>query len=106
MPPATLKEQGHRMITTDSSLPKVSYIMPVFNRAKVVERAIAGIIEERQKNYPNIELVVMDGGSTDGTAEIIKSFGEEIQIFRSEKDTGAADAFNKGVTLATGKIIR
>jgi len=94
------------MITTDSSLPKVSYIMPVFNRAKVVGQAIEGVIEERQRNYPNIELVVMDGGSTDGTVDVVKSFGNEIQIFRSEKDAGAADAFNKGVDLAHGDIIR
>jgi glycosyltransferase involved in cell wall biosynthesis len=106
MPPAILKKLEYRMSTTDSSLPKVSYIMPVFNRANVVGRAIEGVIEERQRNYPNIELVVMDGGSTDGTIEIIKSYGGEIQIFRSEKDGGAADAFNKGVELANGEIIR
>jgi len=94
------------MSTADSSLPMVSYIMPVYNRANVVGQAIAGVIEERRTNYPNIELVVMDGGSTDGTVEIIQSFGDEIQVFHSGKDAGAADAFNKGAHLATGEIIR
>jgi glycosyltransferase involved in cell wall biosynthesis len=94
------------MSTADSSLPLVSYIMPVYNRANVVGQAIAGVIEERRTNYPRIEIVVMDGGSTDGTKEIIQSFGDEIQVFHSAKDGGAADAFNKGVHLATGEIIR
>lgn len=88
------------------SMPLVSYIMPVYNRVNVVGQAIDGVLEERRTNYPNIELVVMDGGSTDGTIDIIKSFGKEIQIFRTEKDGGAADAFNKGVKLAQGDIIR
>lgn len=94
------------MSTADSSLPLVSYIMPVYNRANVVAQAIAGVIEERRTNFPNIELIVLDGGSTDGTIDIIKGFGNEIQIFRTEKDGGAADAFNKGVKLAEGDIIR
>jgi glycosyltransferase involved in cell wall biosynthesis len=94
------------MITSDKNLPVVSYIMPVFNRAKVVGPALAAVIEERRCNYPNIEIVVMDGGSTDGTVDIVKSFGEEVQVLRSEKDGGAADAFNKGIKLAQGELIR
>jgi glycosyltransferase involved in cell wall biosynthesis len=80
--------------------------MPTFNRANVVGPALEAIIRERKENYPNIEIVVMDGGSTDGTVEIVKKFGDEIQILVSERDTGAADAFNKGVKLATGELIR
>jgi len=89
-----------------SSLPLVSYIMPVFNRANVIRPALESVIRERRENYANIEIVVMDGGSTDGTVEVVREFGDEIQTFVSEKDRGAADAFNKGVRLAKGEIIR
>jgi glycosyltransferase involved in cell wall biosynthesis len=80
--------------------------MPTFNRANVVGAALDAIIRERRENYPNIEIVVIDGGSTDGTVEVLERYGNEIQILVSERDSGAADAFNKGVKLATGQIIR
>lgn len=89
-----------------SSLPLVSFIMPVYNRANVIERALDGIIKERAENYPNLEIVVIDGGSKDGTVEILKRYGEKINYWVSEKDSGAAEAFNKGVRAAQGKIIR
>ena len=88
------------------SLPLVSFIMPVYNRANVIERALDGIIKERAENYPKLEIVVIDGGSKDGTVEILKRYGEQINYWVSEKDSGAAEAFNKGVQAAKGEIIR
>ena len=82
------------------SPPLVSFVMPVFNRANVIERALDGIIRERRENYPNIEIVVIDGGSSDGTVEILKRYGSQIDYWISERDSGAADAFNKGVKAA------
>jgi GT2 family glycosyltransferase len=87
-------------------LPLVSFIMPVYNRANVIERALDGIIKERAENYPNLEIVVIDGGSQDGTVEILKRYGEQIDYWVTEKDSGAAEAFNKGVEAAKGEIIR
>jgi len=89
-----------------SSLPLVSFVMPVFNRGKVIARALDGIIKEREEDYPNIEIVVIDGGSTDDTVEILKGYGDKIDYWASEKDSGAAEAFNKGVKAAKGEIIR
>jgi glycosyltransferase involved in cell wall biosynthesis len=88
------------------SQPLVSFVMPVFNRANVIERALDGIIRERRENYPNLEIVVIDGGSTDDTVAILKRYGDEINYWISERDSGAADAFNKGVKAAKGDIIR
>jgi glycosyltransferase involved in cell wall biosynthesis len=89
-----------------SHLPLVSFIMPVYNRANVIERALDGILRERAENYPNLEIVVIDGGSKDGTVEILKRYGDKIDYWVSEKDSGAAEAFNKGVKAAKGEIIR
>jgi glycosyltransferase involved in cell wall biosynthesis len=72
----------------------------------VIERALDGIIKERAENYPNLEIVVIDGGSQDGTVEILKRYGEQIDYWVTEKDSGAAEAFNKGVEAAKGEIIR
>jgi glycosyltransferase involved in cell wall biosynthesis len=106
---------SHSFLNTEvSSLPQgsqaasplVSYIMPTFNRANVVGDTLDAIIRERETNYPHIEIVVIDGGSDDGTVDIIKSHLKDIQVFVSEKDSGAADAFNKGIKLSKGEIIR
>lgn len=90
----------------ETNLPLVSFVMPVFNRAKVIARALDDIIRERESDYPNIEIVVIDGGSKDGTADIVRGYGSKIDTFVSEKDRGVADAFNKGVRAAKGEIIR
>jgi glycosyltransferase involved in cell wall biosynthesis len=87
-------------------LPLVSFVMPVFNRAKVISRALDDIIRERETNCSNIEIVVIDGGSKDGTAEIVRGYGSQIDVFVSERDSGVAEAFNKGVRAAKGEIIR
>jgi len=84
----------------------VSFIMPVFNRANVIEKALDGIIRERRENYPNLEIVVIDGGSKDGTVDILKRYGGEIDYWISERDSGVPEAFNKGVKAARGGIIR
>jgi len=89
-----------------SSLPLVSFVMPVYNRAKVIGRALDGIIKERAEHYPNLEIVVIDGGSKDETVDVLKRYGDQIDYWVSEKDSGAAEAFNKGVKAAKGEIIR
>lgn len=80
--------------------PKITIITPTYNQANYIERTIESILNQ---NYPNIEYIVMDGGSTDGTIDILKSYGDRI-IWSSKKDKGQADAINKGLKIATGEI--
>lgn len=93
--------------------PKISVITPSFNSAKTIEKTILSVINQ-QKKYP-LEYIVVDGGSTDNTCKIIQKYvtNKNIDNFKlkvklkyiSEPDSGAYDAMNKGINLATGKII-
>jgi glycosyltransferase involved in cell wall biosynthesis len=80
---------------------KISIVTPSYNQRRFIERTINSILGQ---NYSELELIVMDGGSTDGTIDILKKFGDRI-IWRSEKDRGQSDAINKGLRLATGDIV-
>lgn len=81
---------------------KISIVMPVFNRVDTIEKAIKSVLDQQDDN---IELIVMDGGSTDGTADIIKQYDSSIAYWQSRKDHGAGDATNQGIERATGEII-
>jgi glycosyltransferase involved in cell wall biosynthesis len=81
--------------------PKITIVMPTLNQAKYIEEAIQSIISQR---YENLEYLVFDGGSTDGTLDILKRYEDYLQ-WRSEKDRGQADAINKGLKKATGEIV-
>jgi len=85
---------------TRKNLPKVSIITPSFNQADFIERTVESVLSQ---NYPNFEYIIMDGGSTDGTVEILKKYGEKI-IWRSKRDKGQGDAINKSLKLAKGEI--
>jgi glycosyltransferase involved in cell wall biosynthesis len=80
---------------------KISIITPSYNQAEFIERTIQSIFSQ---NYPDIEYIVMDGGSTDGTVKILKKYSDQI-IWKSEKDNGQSDAINKGLKIATGEIV-
>ena len=79
--------------------PKVSVVMAVFNRVDVVNRALDSVLAQ---SYPNIELVVVDGGSTDGTKELLESRRAELDYFHSGPDDGIYDAWNHGIRASTG----
>lgn len=81
---------------------KVSIITVVWNNADTIKDAIESVLNQ---TYKNIEYIIVDGGSTDGTIEIIQSYGNKISKFISEKDEGIYDAMNKGIKLATGDIV-
>lgn len=82
--------------------PKISIVTPVFNQVEYLEEAILSVIEQK---YPNLEYIIMDGGSTDGTLEIIKKYKEKLYYWKSEADNGIYDALNKGFNKATGEIM-
>jgi glycosyltransferase len=81
---------------------KVSIITSVWNNKNTIEDAIKSVLSQ---NYSDIEYIVVDGASSDGTVEVIKKHEDKISIFVSEKDKGIYDGLNKGVELATGDII-
>lgn len=81
--------------------PKISIITPCYNAAKYIEQMILSIINQ---GYENLEFIIMDGGSTDGTVDIIKKYSEHITYWISEKDKGQSDAINKGIAKATGYV--
>jgi len=82
--------------------PLVSVITVVFNGAQHLENTIRSVVNQ---TYDNVEYIVIDGGSTDGTLEIIRKFGEAIDYWISEPDKGIYDAMNKGLNAASGEWI-
>lgn len=83
-------------------LPKISIITPCLNSEATLERAIQHLIAQ---NYPNLEYIIIDGNSKDGTIEIIKKYQQHIHIWVSEPDSGTSEAINKGIARATGEFI-
>lgn len=85
---------------SEHDLPLVSIVTPCFNAARFIEKTILSVLAQ---DYPRIEYVVMDGGSTDGTVAILERYADRIK-FISEPDHGAADAINRGFALTHGEI--
>ncbi|MEE4292247.1 MAG: glycosyltransferase family 2 protein [Cycloclasticus sp.] len=81
---------------------KISIITVVRNNAETIKDAIESVLNQ---TYKDIEYIIIDGKSTDGTVEIIKTYGDKISKFISEPDEGIYDAMNKGVLAATGDIV-
>lgn len=86
----------------NSKQPLVSIITVVYNGAKTLEQTILSVINQ---SYKNIEYLIIDGSSTDGTIEIIKKYEDKISFWNSEPDRGLYDAMNKGILQAKGEII-
>lgn len=82
--------------------PKISIITPSYNQGQFIEETILSVIGQR---YPNLEYIVMDGGSKDETVDIIKKYEDHIHYWVSAPDGGQAQAINKGFELATGDIL-
>lgn len=99
---ALLSAQMSYNLNTEKSLPKVSVIIVTFNAAEFLQKCLDSIYKQ---SYPNIEIVIMDGGSTDGTLDIIKANQHKITLWRSEKDNGIYDAMNKALTYITGQWV-
>lgn len=85
---------------TNVIAPKVTVIVAVLNASETIGQCLSSIIEQSSKS---VELVVIDGGSTDGTKEIVESYGNLISYFASGSDSGVYEAFNKGVAASSGE---
>jgi glycosyltransferase involved in cell wall biosynthesis len=83
-------------------LPLVTIITPSYNQADFLEETIQSVLTQ---DYPNLEYFIIDGGSTDGSVDIIKKYSGQLAGWLSEKDSGQAEAINKGFSLATGSIV-
>lgn len=84
------------------NFPKISIVTPSYNQAEYLEQTIKSVIDQ---GYPNLEYIVIDGGSTDGSVEVIKKYADKLSYWVSEKDKGQYDAINKGFSHSTGEIM-
>jgi glycosyltransferase involved in cell wall biosynthesis len=94
-------EQLPDTLPDGSAWPKISIVTPSYNQAQFIEETIRAVLLQ---GYPDIEFIIIDGGSKDDTVEVIKKYAPFIAYWVSEKDRGQSDALNKGFVKATGQI--
>ena len=82
--------------------PRISIITPCFNSGAYLEETILSVLEQ---NYPNLEYIIIDGGSSDNTLNIVKKYEKKLTYWESEKDNGMYDAIQKGFCKSTGEIL-
>jgi glycosyltransferase involved in cell wall biosynthesis len=87
---------------TNVAFPKISVISPSYNQAQYLETTIKSVLDQA---YPNLEYIVIDGGSSDGSADIIRKYAGRLAHWVSEKDRGQSHAINKGFARSTGDIL-
>lgn len=84
------------------SLPRISIVTPSFNQGQYLERMLVSILDQ---GYPNLELIIIDGGSTDDTLDILEKYNSKIDFWVSEIDNGQSHAINKGIDRSSGEVI-
>ena len=86
---------------TTITWPKITIVTPSFNQGQYIEKTILSVLDQ---NYPNLEYIIIDGGSTDNSVEIIKKYEKYLSYWVSEKDKGQSNAINKGLQKFTGDV--
>ena len=86
----------------NTQYPKISIITPSYNQGDFIEKTIQSVLNQ---NYPNLEYIIIDGGSKDNSVDIIKKYEKNLTYWVSEKDNGQSEALNKGFKKASGEII-
>ena len=87
---------------TNKLNPKISIVTACLNSESTIEKTIKSVLGQ---SYDNIEYIIIDGGSTDGTLDIINKYKDKLSYIVSEKDNGIYDAFNKGLKIFKGELI-
>lgn len=82
-------------------LPRITIVTPSFDQAKYLPETIESVLKQ---DYPNLEYIIIDGGSTDGSVDVIKRYERHLSYWVSEKDSGQSEAINKGFKKATGEL--
>jgi glycosyltransferase involved in cell wall biosynthesis len=82
--------------------PSISVVIPSLNQGQYIEEAILSVLGQR---YPNLEIIVIDGGSADNTIEILEKYTHQISYWHSKRDNGQADAINQGMNMSTSDIL-
>lgn len=82
--------------------PKISVITAVWNDAEHIEKTIQSVLSQ---TFPNVEYIIIDGGSKDGTVEVIRKYADKLSYWISEPDKGVYDAMNKGIIISTGDYV-
>jgi len=89
-------------MSLEINYPKISIVTPSFNQVDYLEKTILSVINQ---NYPNLEYIIIDGGSTDGCVDVIKKYEKKLTYWISEPDNGQYDAINKGFSRCNGDIM-